>query len=357
MTLPKRMSGVLLTGHGGPDKLQWSDDIPVPDPGPGQVLVRVLAAGVNNTDINTRLGWYAREVTGATDQATGDGVQTGGWDGALAFPRIQGGDLCGAVVALGDGVTTTEIGRRVTAPLCLPRPSLANPVGIEVLGSERDGAFAQYCLLEQGDLCDVTTSPLTDVEIAAIPCAYSTAEGMLARAGITSGQTVLITGASGGVGMAAVELATLRGARVTAMTSPAKADAVRAAGAVQTLDRGATLPDDGFDAAIDVVGGPGFASLITATRPGGHIAFAGAIAGPMAGIDLRDVYLRDITLHGCTFQAPEIFARLVALINAGRLKPLVSHCYPLAEIARAQKDFQSKAYPGKLVLIPPGADR
>lgn len=347
------MSGVRLVRHGGPEALEWSDDIPVPNPGPGQVLVRVLAAGVNNTDINTRVGWYAREVTDATDAATGDDVQAGGWGGSLDFPVIQGGDLCGTVVALGDGVSATQIGRRVTCPINLPRGTLANPVGIQVLGSDIDGAFAQFCLLEAGDLCDVTDSPLADAEIAAMPCAYGTAEGMLTRAGITSGQRVLITGASGGVGMAAVELAALRGARVTGMCDPRKADAVRAAGATDPIERGAQLPANAFDAAIDVVGGPGFAGLTTATRPGGHIAFAGAIAGPMAQVDLRDVYLRDITLHGCTYQAPEIFSRLVALINAGKLKPLVSRTYPLSEIARAQADFMSKSLPGKLVLIPP----
>lgn len=355
MTIPTYMSGVQLMGHGGPEVLEWSDDIPVPTPGEGEVLVRILAAGVNNTDINTRVGWYAREVTGATDSATGDGVESGGWGGALTFPRIQGGDLCAIVVALGAGVTSTEIGRRVTCPLNLPRPSLTNPVGLRVLGSEIDGAFAQYCLLQADDLCDVTRSPLSDAQIAAIPCAYGTAEGMLTRAGVLSGQNVVITGASGGVGLAAVELAALRGARVTGITAAAKADAVRAAGATTTLDRGAQLPSDSFDVAIDVVGGAGFAGLITATRPGGHIAVAGAIAGPIVDIDLRDLYLRDITLHGCTYQSPDIFARLVALINAGRLNPLVSRTYPLAQIATAQSDFSSKTLPGKLVLIPPQA--
>lgn len=355
MTIPTTMSGVVLTAHGGPDALVWRDDLPVPRPGPGQVLVRVRAAGINNTDINTRLGWYDRDVTGATGAVDRPG-ETGGWGGALGFPRIQGGDLCATVAALGPGVASTAIGRRVTVPLCLPRPTVATPSGTEVLGSERDGAFAQFCLLDARDVCDVTGAPLTDVEIAAIPCAYGTAEGMLTRAGVIPGQRVLITGASGGVGLAAVELAALRGAEVTAMTSASKAGAVRGQGAAATIDRGADLPPDRFDVVIDVVGGPGFAGLIRALRPGGHLALAGAIAGPIAEIDLRDVYLRDITLHGCTYQPPDIFARLVALMNAGRLKPLVSNTYPLAEIARAQEDFLSKRYPGKLVLIPPQED-
>ncbi|KUJ73689.1 alcohol dehydrogenase [Ruegeria marisrubri] len=348
--MSKTMQGVYLTRHGGPEALEWREDIPVPTPGPGQVLVRVAAAGVNNTDINTRIGWYAPEVTGATDAVDQD-VEAGGWGGALAFPRIQGGDLCGIVEQVGPGVAFKP-GQRVTCPINLPRPRPGNPTGFIALGSEIDGAFAQYCLLEADDLYDVTESPLTDVEIAAIPCAFGTAENLLTRAGVTAGHKVLITGASGGVGLAAVQLAALRGASVAGVTSAAKADTVRAQGASETFERNAPLPQDSFDVVIDVVGGPTFPGLIRALKPGGHYAVSGAIAGPIVQADLREIYLRDITLHGCTHQAFEVFGRLVEMINAGRIRPLVSKTYPLRDIAKAQEDFQSKALPGKLVLIP-----
>lgn len=348
--IPKMMKGVYLTGHGGPEKLEWREDIPVPTPGPGQVLVRVLAAGVNNTDINTRIGWYSSDVTGATN--SGETGEDGGWAGALDFPRIQGGDLCGRVVAVGDGVVVA-LGARVTAPLCLPRPSAENPVGLTVIGSEMDGAFAQFCLLEARDLFDVGASPLSDVEIAAIPCAYGTAEGLLTRASVGAAQKVLITGASGGVGMAAVQLAVLRGAEVTAMTSPAKAEAVRAAGASHILERGSVPPKASYDVAIDVVGGAGFGDLIRALKPGGHYAVSGAIAGPIVEADLREIYLPDITIHGSTYQPPEVFERLATLINAGAIRPLVSATYPLHQIAQAQAEFMTKRLPGKIVLIPP----
>lgn len=348
--MSKTMQGVYLTRHGGPEALEWREDIPVPTPGPGQVLVRVAAAGVNNTDINTRIGWYAPEVTGATDAVDQD-VQAGGWGGALTFPRIQGGDLCGIVEQVGPGAGFKP-GQRVTCPINLPRPRPGNPTGFIALGSEIDGAFAQYCLLEADDLYDVTASPLSDVEIAAIPCAFGTAENLLTRAGVTAGLKVLITGASGGVGLAAVQLAALRGASVSGVTSAAKADTVRAQGASETFERDAPLPRDAFDVVIDVVGGPAFPGLIQALKPGGHYAVSGAIAGPIVQADLREIYLRDITIHGCTHQAFEVFGRLVELINAGRIRPLVSKTYPLRDIAKAQEDFQSKALPGKLVLIP-----
>ncbi|MFC6637355.1 hypothetical protein [Sulfitobacter sediminilitoris] len=89
--VPEVMSGVYLTRHGGPDALEWRDDIPVLLPGPGQVLVKVLAAGVNNTDINTRVGWYSSDVSSSTEDVDEDDeIEAGGWAGALQFPRIQG---------------------------------------------------------------------------------------------------------------------------------------------------------------------------------------------------------------------------------------------------------------------------
>lgn len=337
-------------GHGGPEVLEWREDIPVPVPGPGQVLVRVAAAGVNNTDINTRVGWYSSDVTGATDAVDQD-VEAGGWGGALAFPRIQGGDLCGIVKAVGTS-TGFKPGQRVTCPINLPRPRPGNPTGFIALGSEIDGAFAQYCLLAADDLYDVSDSPLSDAEIAAIPCAFGTAENLLTRSGVSAGHKVLITGASGGVGLAAVQLAALRGASVWGVTSAAKADVVKSQGATETFDRGALLPQDMFDVVIDVVGGPAWPGLILALKPGGNYAVSGAIAGPIVQADLRDIYLRDITIHGCTHQAFEVFGRLVELMNSGRIRPLISKTYALREIGQAQEDFQSKTLPGKLVLVP-----
>lgn len=355
--MAQMMKGVYLTRHGGPDALEWREDIPVPVPGPGQVLVKVLAAGVNNTDINTRIGWYASEVTGATDAVSDDaGIKAGGWGGALRFPRIQGGDLCGVVVQAGPDTGAICAGQRVTSQINIPRPEPGNPAAFVALGSELDGAFAQYCLAEAAELFDVSASPLSDTEIAAMPCAYGTAWNLLHRAGVSAGQRVLVTGASGGVGLAAVQLAAHLGAEVTGQTSPAKADAVAAMGAARTIGRDDTPEQDRFDAVIDVVGGPGWSGLIQALRPGGQYAVSGAIAGPVVTADLRHIYLRDITIHGCTFSPRAVFAKLVALINSGAVRPLVSATYPLQDIARAQADFMSKAYPGKLVLIPPQED-
>jgi alcohol dehydrogenase len=327
--------------HGGPDALEWSDDIPLPAPAAGMALVRVLAAGVNATDINTRKGWYAREAS-----------EGGGWGGALAFPRIQGSDLCGRVVALGPETEGPLPGARVICATNQPEPAPDNLLRFVSLGSEYDGAFAGYCRVPARHLFDVSASPLSDVEIGAMPCAYGTALNLLTRAGVGTGERVLVTGASGGVGLAAVQLGAHLGARVTGQCSPEKAGAVLAAGASATLGRAVVPAAAAFDAVIDVVGGPGWAQRIAALRPGGRYAVSGAVAGPVVEADLRTIYLNDLVLHGCTFQPPAVFARLAAIINSGGLRPLVSRTYSLRDIASAQSDLEASRYPGKLVLVP-----
>ncbi len=347
------MSGVYLTRHGGPDALEWRDDIVVPTPRFGQVLVRVLAAGVNNTDINTRIGWYSSDVAGATeDVGENADIEAGGWGGAIKFPRIQGGDICGTVVAVGDGVKSVELGARVTSQINIPRPTPDNPFAYVALGSELDGAFAQYCLLQGNEIFDVSASPLSNEEIAAIPCGFGTAYNLLTRSGVCDGQEVLITGASGVVGLAAVQLAVLLGAQVTGIAADEKATAVRQAGAVEVLPRSASLPMQKFGTVIDVVAGKIWPDLIRALKPGGHYAVSGAIAGPIVEADLREVYLTDITIHGCSFMSREVFSGLVDLMIEGRVKPIIAKTYPLGDIVQAQEDFQSKKRVGKLILLP-----
>ncbi|MES2142922.1 MAG: zinc-binding dehydrogenase [Pseudomonadota bacterium] len=338
--IPATMSGVQLTGHGGPEALVWRDDSPVPRPGPGEVLVRVLAAGVNMTDINTRVGWYGGEGRAA------------GWSGQMRFPRIQGSDLCGRIVACGDGVEGLALGARVICPTNQHEPTAANPIAFVSIGSEFDGAFAQYCLVRARHLYDVTASDLSDIEIGAMPCAYGTAFNLLARAQVAVGERVLVTGATGGVGLAAVQLAVLRGAEVTGQCSLSKSAPLRAMN-VAVLSRDAEPRGGSFDVVIDVVGGEHWQQRLEALRPGGRYATSGAVAGPMVRGDLRHIYLNDLTIHGATHQPREVFAGLVTIINTGRIRPVVSKFYPLRDIALAQADLAAGRYPGKLVLVPP----
>ena len=348
MAMVETMQGVVLTGHGGPEMLEWRDDLPVPTPLESDVLVRVRAAGVNNTDINTRLGWYSKGDADAED-ATWSGVP-------LSFPRIQGADICGEIVAVGAGVDAARIGERVLVEPCL-READGAVLGVPwYIGSECDGGFAQFVRVAARHAYAIN-SDLSDAELASFPCSYSTAENMLTRANVRAGETVLVTGASGGVGSATVQLAQARGARVIAITSAAKAAALRALGAVQTLDRGddllAVLGAGRVDAVVDLVAGPAFAPLLDVLRTGGRYAVAGAIGGPIVELDVRTLYLKDLSFFGCTVLEPQVFGNLVKRIERRDIKPLVAETFPLRDIASAKKAFGEKGYIGKIVLDVP----
>lgn len=177
---------------------------------------------------------------------------------------------------------------------------------------------------------------------------------MLARLGVVQGERVLITGASGGVGSAAVQLATARGATVAAIAGKDKHAEVRAIGAVEVVDRDEDVAGafgaDAFDAVIDVVGGATWPALLSVLRPGGRYATAGAIADPNVALDLRTLYLKDLTLFGCTMLGDGVFAGLVQRIEAGTVKPLVAAVLPLHDVVAAQELFLAKQHVGKIVL-------
>ncbi len=355
------MCAVLLTGHGGYEKLEYRTDVPVPQPKPGEVLIRVAASAVNNTDINTRIGWYSKAVGegsnagGAAGFAGADDADAS-WTGeALKFPRIQGADACGRIVAVGEGVDAGRIGERVIVRNLLRTYVGWKPWECWTFGSECDGGFAQFTVAPARETFAVNCD-WSDAELAAIPCAWSTAENMLHR-GKVEAETVLITGASGGVGSSAVQLAKLRGATVIALAGRSKTEEVLAIGADRVIDRDADLVKElgegSVDVVLDLVGGPGWPQLLDVLKKGGRYVISGAIAGPLAQIDLRTLYLKDLTLYGATFQEDEVFENLVRYIEAGRIRPVVARTYPLSEIVQAQKDFLAKGHVGKLVLLPP----
>jgi NADPH:quinone reductase-like Zn-dependent oxidoreductase len=345
----KHMSGVILTGHGGPECLEWRDDLAVPKPLAGEVLIRVGASAVNNTDINTRVGWYSK----------GDGADDAAWTGeALQFPRIQGIDVCGRIVAVGDGVDPARIGERVLVEPCLLEARGRTLDQPWFLGSECDGGFAEYVTVASRH-AHVITSDLDDGELASFACSYSTAENMIERSRVAAGERVLITGASGGVGSAAIQLVQARGAVPIAVTSPGKEASLREIGAQETVLRDAVpaeaLGAGSVDVVLDLVGGPAFPGLLDVLRPRGRYAVSGAVGGPVVDLDLRTLYLKDLTLVGATVLDPAVFPNLIAHIEAGRIRPLVGARFPLREIAKAQEVFAAKTYTGKIVLDVEGA--
>ena len=271
------------------------------------------------------------------------------------FRGIQGADACGRIVAVGSGVDASRIGERVIVEPVFREPDAPHARSI-YFGSEIDGGFAEYTVVPSRHAVRVDSN-WTDVELASIPCSYSAAENMLTRAHVAVGETVVVTGASGGVGSAAVQLAKRRGARVIALAAPAKHDEVIALGADIVLPRDSELTSvlgpRVVDAVIDVVGGPTWAQLVAVLRPGGRYATSGAIGGPWVELDLRLLYLNDLTLFGCTALDPEVFANLVGYIERGEIRPVVAATFSLDDIVAAQRLFLTKQHVGKIVLTVP----
>ena len=345
MTDLQTMRAIYLMAHGGPEALVYRDDLPIPAPRRSEVLIKVGAAGVNNTDINTRVGWYSKGDGDAADAS---------WGGqALSFPRIQGADICGEVVDVGDGADPGLIGKRVLVEPCLREANGEPLISPWFIGSECDGGFADYVTVAARHAYAID-SALSDAELASFPCSYSTAENMLTRAKVDENDTLLITGASGGVGSAAIQLAKARGARVIAVAGDAKQQSVLDAGADQALIRGGSLHkalgDNAVDVVIDLVGGEDWPDLLNILRPFGRYAVSGAIAGPIVELDLRTLYLKDQRFFGCTVLEDEVFARLVRLIEQGEIKPLLARSFPLESLSEAQAFFLDKQFTGKLVI-------
>ena len=361
MNIPETMNAVLLTGHGGFEVLDYRHDVKVPTPAKSEVLIQISAAGINNTDINTRIGWYSKSVDSATDDGGSEGFEgvnqnDATWTGEpMVFPRIQGADICGKVVAVGEEVDSSRIGERVLVRAMQLSVVDYEPFVCWTLGSESDGGFAQFATIRTEEAFAID-SDWSDAELASIPCAYSTAENMLHRANVGA-ETVLITGASGGVGSAAIQLAKRRGATVIAVSSLSKSSDVIALGADKVLDRSADLlaelGDCSVDVVIDLVAGGKWPTLLEILKRGGRYVVAGAIAGPIVELDVRTLYLKDLTFYGATAQEDEVFANLVGYIERNEIRPVVAKTYPLSEIAQAQTEFLTKAHTGKLVLIPP----
>ena len=361
-TIPNTMNAFVLTGHGEMDRLQYRTDWPVPSPAAGEVLVRVHACGLNNTDVNTRTGWYSKTVTGATTGSGFDdvGEEDPSWGGApIAFPRIQGADVAGTVVAVGENADASLIGRRVMVETWIRDPH--DPMNMNkcrYLGSELDGGFADYLAVPAQAVFPIETD-LSHAELATFATSWVTAENMLNRAQVKDGDTVLIPGASGGVGSALVQLAARRGARTVAMAGEDKREQVAALGCDAALPRApadlkAALRDAIGSASVsvvaDVVGGPQFTSLIDVLERGGRYTVAGAIAGPIVELDLRTLYLRDLTFTGATVVPPGTFGDLVGYIERGEVRPVLARTFPLEKLHDAQRAFIEKKHIGNIVV-------
>lgn len=221
------------------------------------------------------------------------------------------------------------------------------------MGSECDGGFAQYTMVASRHAYRVN-SPLSDSELASFPCSYSTAENLLTRSQVSAMDRVLVTGASGGVGSAVVQLAKARGAEVIAITSGSKMSGILDLGASTAISRNddllTVLGHNSVNVVVDLVAGSQWPVLLDVLQPGGRYATAGAIAGPHVSLDVRTLYLKDLTFFGCTQLEPSVFSHLIQSIETGQIRPLVASTFPLEQIARAQEMFLAKKFMGKIVL-------
>ena len=362
--IPKTMQAVVLTGHGGLDKLVFHDDWPTPVPETDDVMIRVGACGLNNTDVNTRSAWYSKGNTEATtgDALTGADGEDGTWGGtSVSFPRIQGADVAGIVVAVGQQADAVLIGQRVLVDGWLrdwDDPMNRDKTGY--FGSECDGGYAEYTKVSQRQVHPIDCV-LSDAELATFACSYVTAENMLNRAQVAAGDTVLVTGASGGVGSALVQLANRRDAVVVALCGADKAKAVNDLGPAAVLERHAAdlrprlqtaIGRDTVDVVADVIGGVLWPQLIDAIARGGRYTCAGAIAGPVVEFDLRTFYLRDLIFTGATVAPPGVFADLVRYIEQDEIRPLLAATFPLSQFHAAQQAFIDKHHVGNIVVCP-----
>lgn len=353
--LPKTMKAVVLTGHGGMEKLEYREDVPLPRVEPGEVLIEVTACGMNNTDVWVRQGAYGTEKDPGEISTWRRGRST------LEFPRIQGTDIVGKVVAVGDGVSDKRVGTRVMVDFSIYNREDDSLADIDYIGHGRDGGYAEYTAVPSDHAHSVDTD-LTDAELATFSCAYLTGEHMLDRARVASGETVLITGAGGGVGSGLIQLCRARGAVPYAVTSQGKGDRLKEMGAEGLIFRDTGKPfveavrevvgEQPIDVVADLVAGPMFNDLLRLLRPEGRYTTAGAIAGPVVQLDLRTMYLKHLELHGSSQGTRGAFKRLVEYIEQQKITAILDRTFPLSQFHKAQTVFMKKEYIGKLVVVP-----
>ncbi|MDK9559158.1 zinc-binding dehydrogenase [Marinobacter sp. M216] len=363
--IPTTMKAMVLTGHGGVDKLEYQD-VPTPTPGPGQVLVQVTATAKNNTDRKAREGLYP------TKKGEMKSFQMGGKP-TLLFPRIQGADIAGRVVAVGDGVDEGRIGERGLLDFNIyanDRPDIN--LTPDYYGHGADGGYAEYVALPSDQFHHIPNPELSDAEVASMGmCSYQTAYHMVTSANIRAGERVLVTGASGGVGTALIQLCRIIGAVPYALSKQDKADGLIKLGAEAVLDRSdmdsfvdrvkAETGGRPIDAVMDLVGGEMtdifidtmiFDMNARATYP--RLSIAGASGGNISEILWTRIYLYQVQIFGVSHGTREEADQLMAWIRGGQLKPVLHGAFRLSDLHHAEEYFVNRGsnYLGKIVIVP-----
>ena len=340
------MRAAIFHEHGGPEVIRV-EDVPVPEPGPGEVRLHVVASAMNHLDL-----WVRRGI----------GIET-------TMPHIGGSDVAGVVDALGPGVERTRIGERVIVDPSLSCGECAECrrgeeslcARYRILGEHTQGGFAEFVLVPARNLYPVPGDyPLE--RAAAAPLAFLTAwRGLISRGGLGAGQDVLITGASGGVASAAIRIAGWVGARVFAVTSARHVGRVRALGADRVYDRTAQdfsrevwrdTERRGVDVVFDSVGEAVWEGCVRALARGGRLVTYGATTGPAVRTDVRIVFWKQLSILGTTMSNRREFRDVMSHVFSGELEPIIDVTWPLERARAAHERLERAEAFGKIVLVP-----
>ncbi len=343
------MKAAIITQHGGPEVVEIAD-VPRPTVPPGHVLLAVKAAGLNHLDL-----WVRRGLPGLPPQ----------------FPHIGGSDIAGTVAELGRDIVRFTVGDRV-----LVNPGLSDGecewcrkgqeslcVSYRLLGEHIDGGLAEFVSVPASNLLSLPDSFVFE-EAAAIPLVFQTAwRALMSRARLQQGETVLITGASGGVSTAAIQIAKLAGATVFAVTAgPEKVRRVRELGADVIIDRLETdfssevwnlTEKRGVDVILDSVGEAIWDRLLRALARDGRLVTYGATTGARASFDIRRLFWKQQQIIGSTMASRSEFEAVMALVFEGALKPVIDVVWPLDRAKEAHQRLEAGEHFGKIILTIP----
>ncbi len=342
------MKAVAIHRHGGLEELQYGD-YPTPEPGSGQVRVRVKACALNHLDIFVREGWKGLK---------------------LSLPHIPGCDVAGVVDEFDPGISGMNRGAEVvvnpslfdgTCEYCL-RGEESLCVDYKILGEHVNGGYAECVVVPARNILPKPPH-LSFPEAAAIPLVFMTAWRMLVRrAQVRPGEDVLVVGASGGVASAAIQIAKVMGARVFAASrSLGKLARARELGADVLLDESEgdfseaiwkATGKRGVDVVVENVGEATWAKSLRSLARGGRLVTCGATTGPMAEVDLRVLFWRQLSLLGSTMGSRADLQEVLRLVEARRLRPVVDTVMPLAKAREAQARLEGGEQFGKIVLVP-----
>jgi alcohol dehydrogenase len=321
------MQAAVLREHGGPEAFEV-EEIERPEPGEGEILVRVLACALNHLDIFVRRGM--------------PGVN-------LPLPHVAGGDIVG-VVEVGD--------ERLAGQTVLLDPL----VGRHALGEGLWGGLAEYVVAPAVNAIPLGPDPGDLHRYAALPIAYGTARRMLfVRARLESAETLLVLGATGGVGVACVQLASAHGARVIACSSsPAKLKPLRELGAAEVVDTRGDWSSEvwrltdkrGADVVVDYIGRDTWPASIRCTRREGRLVTCGATSGFDAVTDLRYVWTRELNVLGSDGWRREDLDSLVSDVRERRLDPVLHGVFPLSRVRDAVAELEERRAFGKVIVVP-----